>query len=156
MHAFVTEAHTLHDLNSALMLFQQHAKKICAFCHGYGHSEGRCTTRRAIWREANALSLRSAMGLLCGRLKTENCEEGTLRKRTYQETVFNQREEQRVGNKKIKPSTQVIIQEVPQQPPQIRTNPQTPHGNRNNNNQQQGPPQGNGHHTDFNMGGTNG
>ena len=152
MAGFVTEAHPIHDLNSVLMLFHQHSKKICAFCHGYGHSEGRCTTRRAMWREANALSLRGAMGLLCGRLKTENCEEGGLRKRNYQETLFQQREQVRVGSKKIKPSTQIIVEQVPVPPPQIQRNQQTPQGhqNRQNGNGQ------NGHHADYNMGGTNG
>ena len=115
---FQTDTHSAGDCRAVQLLFSQHLKKICAFCHGYGHTEGRCTTRRAMWREANALSLRSTMGYLCGRLKVDSMEKGTQRKREYDLALARERE-----NVRNNPVTQASPVRWQQPPPVVFPNP---------------------------------
>lgn len=115
---FVNDAHSQHDLGAIHLQFVQHLKRMCSFCHGYGHTEGRCTTRRAMWREANALSLRGTMGYLCGKLKVDQCETGMLRKRMYDQNLLNDREDIRtnVGRKQYAPPRAQVQAPQQQQP----------------------------------------
>jgi len=82
---------TTSDLITYQTMLKGMASKTCAYCHGYGHSRARCTTRRAVCKLANEVNLRATNGFIMGLIVKEEMTLGVKRSNITRKTLEEDR-----------------------------------------------------------------
>ena len=88
---FATDTATADELFRHQELVKGMAAKTCGFCHGFGHSKPRCTTRRQLCRISNDTNLRSVNGYVLGLISQDEMTLGAKRTLESRTSLENER-----------------------------------------------------------------